>query len=156
MGMHPRTFLLSRHLQGRRARFDYDRVPHMPPKSFVRRYDLGWEWMVTELLDSKKCQLSKLREAMPMPRFPDSLQYIGRESVRGVMCNRWREEYGAFCGPRPLSFLCGSLLGGPALHMIFRRLQLVIADNAATTQVKRMSISSWPRKMASRYASQLR
>ena len=25
----------------RRSRIDYDPVPHMPPKSFVRRYDKG-------------------------------------------------------------------------------------------------------------------
>ena len=52
----------------RRARIDYDPVMHMPPKSFVRRYDLGFEWMVMQIRDTKECQKSKLREAMPMPR----------------------------------------------------------------------------------------
>ena len=35
--------------EARRARIDYEPVPHMPPKSFVRRYDLGFEWMVMEV-----------------------------------------------------------------------------------------------------------
>ena len=51
----------------RRARLDYEPVPHMPPKSFVRRYDLGFEFMVMEIRLKKECQKSKLREAMPMP-----------------------------------------------------------------------------------------
>merc|ERR1711920_334000 len=55
----------------RRARVDYDAVPHMPPKSFVRRYDLGFEWMVMEIREQKECQKSRLREAMPMPRLPE-------------------------------------------------------------------------------------
>ena len=37
----------------RRARIDYDPVPHMPPKAFVRRYDLGFEWMVMEVRQRK-------------------------------------------------------------------------------------------------------
>ncbi len=78
----------------RRARIDYEPVPHMPPKSFVRRYDLGFEWMVTEVRSTKECQKSKLREAMPMPRFPDKFIFVGQEHVRGVLCDHWREDHG--------------------------------------------------------------
>ena len=42
----------------RRARIDYEPVPHMPPKSYVRRYDLGHEWMVTEIRSTKECRKS--------------------------------------------------------------------------------------------------
>ena len=42
----------------RRARIDFEPVPHMPPKSYVRRYDLGHEWMVTEIRSTKECQKS--------------------------------------------------------------------------------------------------
>jgi len=78
----------------RRVRIDYDPVPHMPPKSFVRRYDLGFEWMVMEVRDAKECQKSKLREAMPMPRYPDKFIYLGQSKVRGRLCDHWREDHG--------------------------------------------------------------
>lgn len=78
----------------RRARLDYDPVPHMPPKSYVRRYDLGFEWMVMEIRSTKECQKSKLREAMPMPRFPDKFIYLGEARVRGQLCEHWREDHG--------------------------------------------------------------
>jgi len=78
----------------RRARIDYDPVPHMPPKSFVRRYDLGIEWMVTEIRSLKECQKSKLREAMPTPRFPRKFIYMGEVRVRGKRCDHWREDHG--------------------------------------------------------------
>lgn len=78
----------------RRARIDYDPVPHMPPKSFVRRYDLGFEWMVMQIRDTKECQKSKLREAMPMPRYPDRFIYLGQARVRGQLCDHWREDLG--------------------------------------------------------------
>ncbi|KAL1496092.1 hypothetical protein AB1Y20_014718 [Prymnesium parvum] len=78
----------------RRARFDYDPLPHMPPKSFVRRYDLGFEWMVMEIQSQKECQKSKLREAMPMPRYPDHFVYLGQTHVRGQLCDHWRENHG--------------------------------------------------------------
>lgn len=81
-------------VQARRSRIDYDLVPHMPPKSFVRRYDLGFEWMVTEVLGEKRCEKSKLREAMPMPRYPERLLFLGQEKVRGTLCDRWREDHG--------------------------------------------------------------
>ena len=80
--------------KARRARLDYDPVPHMPPKSFVRRYDLGFEWMVMEIRSSKECQKSKLREAMPMPRYPDRFIYLGEARVRGKRCDHWREDHG--------------------------------------------------------------
>lgn len=66
----------------------------MPPKSFVRRYDLGFEWMVMEIRGEKDCQKSKLREAMPMPRYPDRFIYMGEERVRGQLCERWMEDHG--------------------------------------------------------------
>ena len=78
----------------RRARLDYSPVPHMPPKSFVRRYDLGHEWVVHEIVKSKECQKSRLREAMPRPRFPDKLIYLGEVRVRGRRCDHWREDHG--------------------------------------------------------------
>lgn len=78
----------------RRVRIDYDPVPHMPPKSFVRRYDLGFEWMVVEIRATKECQKSKLREAMPMPRYPDAFVYLGEARVRGKRCDHWREDHG--------------------------------------------------------------
>ena len=78
----------------RRARIDYDPVPHMPPKSFVRRYDLGHEWMVMEIQREKECQKSRLREAMPMPRYPDAFIYMGESRVRGKPCDHWREDHG--------------------------------------------------------------
>jgi hypothetical protein len=78
----------------RRARIDYDPVPHMPPKSFVRRYDIGFEWMVMEVSGAKECQKSRLREAMPMPRFPDKFIYLGQVKVRGKLCDHWREDHG--------------------------------------------------------------
>merc|ERR1711871_851850 len=79
---------------GRRARIDYEPVPHMPPKSFVRRYGLGFEWMVMEVRNTKECQKSWMREAMPPPRYPDKFIYIGQEHVRGKLCNHWREDHG--------------------------------------------------------------
>ena len=78
----------------RRARIDYEPVPHMPPKSFVRRYDLGFEWMAMEVRETKECQKSKLLEAMPSPRYPESFIYIGQTRVRGQLCNHWREDLG--------------------------------------------------------------
>lgn len=78
----------------RRARIDYDPVPHMPPKSFVRRYDLDFEWMVMEVRETKECQKSRLREAMPYPRFPESFIYLGHARVRGKLCDHWREDLG--------------------------------------------------------------
>ena len=78
----------------RRARIDYDPVPHMPPKAFVRRYDLGFEWMVMEVRETKECQKSRLREAMPMPRYPDAFIYMGESRVRGKPCEHWREDHG--------------------------------------------------------------
>ena len=70
----------------RRARIDYEPVPHMPPKSFVRRYDVGFEWMVMEVNGgNKECQKSRLREAMPYARFPDKLIYVGQARVRGKL-----------------------------------------------------------------------
>ena len=78
----------------RRARIDYEPVPHMPPKSYVRRYDLGTEWMVTEIRSTKECQKSRLREAMPMPAFPERFIYMGQARVRGKLCDHWREDLG--------------------------------------------------------------
>ena len=78
----------------RRSRIDYDPVPHMPPKSFVRRYDKGFEWMVTEVAKTKECQKSLLREAMPMPRYPPNFIYVGATRVRGVAADHWREDLG--------------------------------------------------------------
>ena len=78
----------------RRARIDYDPVPHMPPKAFVRRYDLGFEWMVMEVRETKECQKSRLREAMPYPRYPDNFIYVGQTKVRGKLCDHWREDLG--------------------------------------------------------------
>ena len=49
----------------RRARVDYDPVPHMPPKSYVRRYDLEFEWMVMEVreeLEEAGTELPRLQE----------------------------------------------------------------------------------------------
>ena len=66
----------------------------MPPKSFVRRYDLGFEWMVMQIRDTKECQKSKLREAMPMPRYTDRFIYLGQARVRGQLCDHWREDLG--------------------------------------------------------------
>jgi hypothetical protein len=71
----------------------------MPPKSFVRRYDLGFEWMATEVLGEKRCEKSKLREAMPMPRYPERLRFLGREKIQGVLCDRWRENHGEHFQP---------------------------------------------------------
>ena len=67
----------------RRARIDYEPVPHMPPKSFVRRYDVGFEWMVMEVRNTKDCQKSRLREAMPFQRFFNALIYMGQAHLRG-------------------------------------------------------------------------
>ena len=78
----------------RRARIDYEPVPHMPPKSYVRRYDLGHEWMVTEIRSTKECQKSRLREAMPAPAFPERFIYMGQTRVRGKLCDHWREDHG--------------------------------------------------------------
>ena len=78
----------------RRARIDYEPVPHMPPKSYVRRYDLGHEWMVTEIRSTKECQKSRLREAMPAPAFPERFIYVGQTRVRGQLCDHWREDHG--------------------------------------------------------------
>ena len=78
----------------RRVRIDYDPVPHMPPKSFVRRFDLGFEWMVMEVREMKECQKSRMKEAMPMPRFPDRFIYLGQTRVRGRQCDHWREDVG--------------------------------------------------------------
>ena len=78
----------------RRARIDYQPVPHMPPKSYVRRYDLGHEWMVTEIRSTKECQKSRLREAMPVPAFPKRFIYVGQARVRGMLCDHWREDLG--------------------------------------------------------------
>lgn len=79
----------------RRARIDYDPVPHMPPKSFVRRYDLDFEWMVMEVNGhGKECQKSRMREAMPYARFPERLIYLGQANVRGMVCDHWREDLG--------------------------------------------------------------
>jgi hypothetical protein len=78
----------------RRARIDYEPVPHMPPKSYVRRYDHGIEWMVTEIRSTKECQKSRLREAMPMPAFPERFIYMGQARVRGKLCDHWREDHG--------------------------------------------------------------
>ena len=66
----------------RRARIDYDPVAHMPPKSFVRRYDVDFEWMVMQVADAKECHKSRLREAMPYPRFPDKFIYLGQASAQ--------------------------------------------------------------------------
>ena len=87
--------------QARRSRVDYEPVPHMPPKSFVRRYDLGFEWMVMKVLGEKSCHKSKLREAMPMPRYPDQLTFLGQERVRGKLCDKWREDHGKRRQARP-------------------------------------------------------
>ena len=78
----------------RRARIDYDPVPHMPPKSYVRRYDLDFEWMVMEVRDTKECQKSRVREAMPYPRYPEKFIYMGQTRVRGKLCDHWREDLG--------------------------------------------------------------
>lgn len=78
----------------RRARIDYEPVPHMPPKSFVRRYDIGFEWMVMEITGNKECQKSRLREAMPYARYPEKLIYVGQTRVRGKLCDHWREDLG--------------------------------------------------------------
>ena len=78
----------------RRARIDYAPVPHMPPKSFVRRYDIGFEWMVMEVRQAKECQKSRMREAMPYARYPDKLIFVGQTRVRGKLCNHWREDLG--------------------------------------------------------------
>ena len=78
----------------RRARIDYEPVPHMPPKSFVRRYDIGFEWMVMEVRQIKECQKSRLREAMPFARYPDALRFMGQVRVRGKLCDHWREDLG--------------------------------------------------------------
>ena len=78
----------------RRTRIDYEPVPHMPPKSFVRRYDLGFEWMIMEVRQTKECQKSRMREAMPYARYPDKLIYVGQTRVRGKVCNHWREDLG--------------------------------------------------------------
>lgn len=78
----------------RRARVDYDPVPHMPPKSYVRRYDLEFEWMVMEVRETKECQKSWLLEAMPYPHFPDKFIYVGQTRVRGLLCDHWREDLG--------------------------------------------------------------
>jgi len=80
--------------EARRARIDYDSVPHMPPKSFVRRYDLGFEWMAMEVRATKECQKSIVREAMPMPRYPEHLIYVGQARVRGTACEHWRQDHG--------------------------------------------------------------
>ena len=89
-----RTMTVFYDFDARRARIDYDPVPHMPPKSFVRRYDLGHEWMVMEIQREKECQKSRLREAMPMPRYPDAFIYMGESRVRGKPCDHWREDHG--------------------------------------------------------------
>jgi hypothetical protein len=78
----------------RRARIDYDPVPHMPPKSFVRRYDLSFEWMTMEVRETKECQKSRMLEAMPAPRYPSSFIYQGQTRVRGQLCDHWREDLG--------------------------------------------------------------
>ena len=93
--VHPRRQMTVYYdFDARRARIDYDPVPHMPPKSFVRRYDLGHEWMVMEIQREKECQKSRLREAMPMPRYPDAFIYMGESRVRGKPCDHWREDHG--------------------------------------------------------------
>ena len=91
---YKRTLTVYYDFDARRARIDYDPVPHMPPKSFVRRYDLGHEWMVMEIQREKECQKSRLREAMPMPRYPDAFIYMGESRVRGKPCEHWREDHG--------------------------------------------------------------
>ena len=91
---YKRTLTVHYDYPARRARFDYDPVPHMPPKSFVRRYDLGMEWMVMEVRSAKECQKSMLREALPFPRFPENFIFIGRAHVRGKLCDHWREDHG--------------------------------------------------------------
>lgn len=78
----------------RRARLDFEPVPHTPPKSFVRRYDLGFEWMVMEIGKKKECQKSRMLEAMPMPRYPEDFIYMGQTRVRGQVCEHWREDRG--------------------------------------------------------------
>ena len=52
------------------------------------------EFMVSEIRNKKECQKSKLREAMPTPRFPDKFIYLGTEMVRGKKCDHWREDHG--------------------------------------------------------------
>ena len=64
----------------------------LPPKSFVRRYDLGHEWMME--IQREGCQKSRLREAMPMPRYPDAFIYMGESRVRGKPCDHRREDHG--------------------------------------------------------------
>ena len=41
----------------------------------------GKEFLVSEIRNKKECQKSKLREAMPLPRFPDKFMYLGTEKV---------------------------------------------------------------------------
>ena len=62
----------------RRVRIDYDPVPHMPPKSFVRRYDLDFEWMVMRPFTLCQYATSSSMRLASMSWYTDFLMLVRR------------------------------------------------------------------------------
>jgi len=62
-------------------------------KMYIRRYDLKREYMY-RLPPIDDCKRSFLNEVMPYPLLPVETQYVGQDSIDGVLCNYFVfEEY---------------------------------------------------------------
>ncbi|OQR87045.1 hypothetical protein ACHHYP_09589 [Achlya hypogyna] len=60
-------------------------------KTYIRRYDNKKEYMV-KYGEYKNCERAYLGEEMPLPQFPDDLQFQGTELIQGVKCGIWVSE----------------------------------------------------------------
>eukprot|EP00191_Tetraselmis_sp_GSL018_P011364 CAMPEP_0177615650 /NCGR_PEP_ID=MMETSP0419_2-20121207/23585_1 /TAXON_ID=582737 /ORGANISM="Tetraselmis sp., Strain GSL018" /LENGTH=277 /DNA_ID=CAMNT_0019113355 /DNA_START=139 /DNA_END=970 /DNA_ORIENTATION=- len=64
-------------------------------QSIVRRFDTGYEVKVARADKSPRCWESALGGRMAGPSWPAEATFEGRAVLRGVACDRWREDRGS-------------------------------------------------------------
>lgn len=64
-------------------------------RTAIRRYFQGDELLVTRIDDISDCRISKLRDLMPHPTWPEEAIYEGTAMVQNQVCNHWREDHGS-------------------------------------------------------------
>mmetsp|Transcript_5504 Transcript_5504/g.7441 ORF Transcript_5504/g.7441 Transcript_5504/m.7441 type:complete len:232 (-) Transcript_5504:145-840(-) len=61
-------------------------------RTAIRRYDKSKEFLVSRVDGAVHCQVSKLKDQMPEPEWPQDAVFEESEVMEGRVCNRWRVE----------------------------------------------------------------
>mmetsp|Transcript_69950 Transcript_69950/g.221628 ORF Transcript_69950/g.221628 Transcript_69950/m.221628 type:complete len:230 (-) Transcript_69950:199-888(-) len=76
-----------------RFRTDYE----VTKRTAIKRYDQSKEFLVSRVDGKADCRISKIKggQQMPLPEWPATAEFVGKEQLGKVDVHHWRDEQGA-------------------------------------------------------------